>query len=165
MIKSLFAVIAIASLSLASAHAKTVQVPNEDFAIASVTIPDSWEPEEINNGVAGTSPDKAVYLAIVGVGSDKGVNAEIDDTFAMLKEHNVELDQSSKKENKFKVNGLDAEEMLFKGKDEDGPASVSITFIPVKDKLLVLTYWVTTEKEKKNQEGVAKILNSIKPKG
>lgn len=152
-----------ASLAFVSAHAKTLKVPNEDFAIASITIPDSWEPEEVTNGWAGTSPDKAVYLAIVGVGSEKGVSAEIDDTFAMLKEHKVDLDQSSKKENKFKVNGLDAEEMIFKGKDEDGPASVSITFIPVKDKLLVLTYWVTTSKEEKHQEEVGKILNSLKP--
>lgn len=165
MIKPLFAAAALALLSLASLQAKTMQVPSEDFAIASVTIPDSWGPEEINNGVAGTSPDKAVYLAVVGVGSEKGMNAEIDDTFAMLKEHNVDLDQSSKKDNKFKVNGLDADEMVFKGKDEDGPATISITFIPVNDKVLVLTYWVTTEKEKAHQAEVAKILNSIKPKG
>ncbi|MDQ6808774.1 MAG: histidine kinase [Verrucomicrobiota bacterium] len=163
MIKTLFATLVIVSVGLVSAQAKTVKIPNEDFAIASINIPDSWGPEEINNGYAGTSPDKAVYLAIVGVGSEKGMNAEIDDTFAMLKEHKVDLDQKSKKENKFKVNGLDAEEMIFSGKDEDGPASVSITFVTVKDKMLVLTYWVSTEDEKKHQEEVGKILNSLKP--
>lgn len=129
MIKTLFAALIIASLSLAVVDAKTMKVPSDDSAFASVNIPDSWEPEEITNGVSGTSPDKAVFLSVVGVENEKGVNAEIEDTFAMLKEHKVDLDQSSKKENKFKVNGLDAEEMLFKGKDEDGPASVSITFI------------------------------------
>lgn len=163
MIKTLFASLVIASIAILSAQAKTVKIPNEDFAIATINIPDSWGPEEVNNGYAGTSPDKAVYLSIVGVGSEKGINAEIDDTFAMLKEHNVELDQKSKKDNKFKVNGLEADEMIFQGKDDDGPAAVSITFITVKDKILVLTYWVSTEDEKKHQEEVGTILNSLKP--
>ncbi len=163
MFKTLLSALIIASVSIVSAHAKTVKVPSDDSAFASVNIPDSWEPEEITNGVSGTSPDKAVFLSVVGVDNEKGMNAEIEDTFAMLKEHNVDLDQSSKKENKFKVNGLDAEEMIFKGKDEDGPAPVSITFITVKDKLLVLTYWVTTAEEKEHQEEVGKILNSLKP--
>jgi hypothetical protein len=151
------------SVGAISAHAKTLKVPSDEFAIASIDIPDDWEPDEITNGVAGTSDDGAVYLAVVAVGSEKGMNAEIDDTFAMLKEHNVELDKASKKENKFKINGLDAEEMLFQGKDEDGPTAVSITFVTVKDKLVVLTYWVSTADEKKHQEEVGKILKSLKP--
>ena len=137
-------------------------MPNEEFPIATIDIPESWEPEEINNGVAGTSDDGAVYLSVVAVGSDKGVKAELDDVFAMLKEHDVELDQATKKENKFKLNGLDAEEMVFQGKDEDGAASVSITFVTIKDKLLVITYWVSTEEEKKHQDEVSKIIGTLK---
>jgi len=163
MIKSLLAVMLASVSCLTASQAKTLKVPNDDFAIASINIPDSWEQEEITNGVAGTSPDGAVYLAVVGVGSGKGMDAEIDNTFEMLKAHNVELDQSSKKENKFKINGLDAEELLFSGKDEDGPASVSITFVPVKDKVLVVTYWVSTEDEKKHAAEVGKIVSSLKP--
>jgi hypothetical protein len=162
MTKAILTLLIIGSLSTISAQAKTMKVPNEDFAIASINIPDSWEPEEITNGVAGTSPDKAVYIAVVGVGSDKGMKAEIDDTFEMLKEHKVDLDESTKKENKFKINGLDAEEMLYQGKDEDGPAAVSITFVPIKDKLLVITYWVSTEQEKKHSDEVGKIVQSLK---
>ena len=162
MIKSVSALFAIVLLGTISAQAKTLKVPSDEFPVASVSIPDSWEPEEINNGVAGTSEDGAVYLAVVAVGNEKGMNAEIDDTFAMLKEHNVELDQDSKKENKFKVNGFDAEEMLFQGKDEDGPAAVSITFVTIKDKIIVMTYWVSTEDEKKHQEEVGKIVKSLK---
>ena len=163
MTKTIFSLFLISALSLFSAQAKTFKVPSDDFAIASIDIPDSWDPDEINNGVAGTSDDGAVYLAVVAVGSEKGMNAEIDDTFAMLKEHNVELDQATKKENKFKINNLDAEEMLYQGKDEDGPAAVSITFVTIKDKLVVLTYWVSTADEKKHQEEVGKIIRSLKP--
>lgn len=153
----------LADLGNVAANAKPMKVPDDDFAIASINLPNDWDPEEINNGVAGTSKDEAVYLAVVAVGSDKGMNAEIEDTFAMLKEHNVVLDDSSKKENKFKINGLDADELLFQGKDEDGPAAVSITFVPMKDKVVVLTYWVSTKEEAKHQEEVGKIVSSLKP--
>ena len=115
------------------------------------------------NGVGGTSEDGAVYIAVVAVGSEKGMNSTIEETFAMLKEHDVVLDQATKKENKFKINGLDAEELLYQGKDEDGPTVISITFIPIKDKVVVMTYWVSTEDEKKHQEEVGKIVNSLKP--
>ncbi len=163
MIKSILTVLLLASAGLTALEAKTIKVPSDEFPIASINLPAGWEPEEVNNGVAGTSPDGAVYLACVAVGSEKGMDAEIDDTFAMLKEHKVVLDQSSKKENKFKINGFDAEEMLFQGKDEDGPAAVSITFVTMKDKVVVLTYWVSTEDETKHLEEVGKIVNSLKP--
>ena len=161
MIKPILTLLLAASLGVISAHAKTMKLPNDDFAIASINIPDSWEPEEVTNGVAGNSPDKAVYLSVVAVGSEKGMKAEIDDTFEMLKEHNVELDEKSKKENKFKINGLDAEELLYQGKDEDGAAGISITFVTMKDKLIIMTYWVSTAEEKKHQEEVGKIVNSL----
>ena len=156
----------IAAISLAAtapSFAKTVKLPNDDFAIASIDFPSNWDPEEIDNGVAGGSPDEAVYLAAVAVGSEKGMNAEIEDTFEFLKDHNVELDKASKTENKFKIGNLEAEELTFQGKDEDGPASVSIAFVTVKDKVVVLTYWVSTDKEKEHQEVVGKILRSLKP--
>jgi len=155
--------VALLGLTLATpAFAKTMKLPNDEFAVASIDFPSSWEPEEINNGVAGESPDKAVFLAAVAVGSEKGMNAELDDTFQFLKEHNVELDQKSKSEDKFKIGNLEAEELTFQGKDEDGPAAVSIAFVPVKDKVIVLTYWVSTDKEKDHQDEVGKILRSLK---
>ena len=162
MIKHLITLTLIATLSTVSAHAKTMKVPSEDAAVASIAFPDSWEPEEIESGVAAQSSDEAVYMAIVAVASEKGMDKEIEDTFAMLKEHNVELDQSTKKENKFKIGGYDAEEMLFQGKDEDGATAVSITFVPIKDKVVVITYWVSTADEAKHAEEVGAIVKSIK---
>jgi hypothetical protein len=162
MIKNVLTVVIFSSLIVGSAFAKTFKLPNDDFAIASITFPSDWEPEEINNGVAGESPDSAVFLAAVAVGSEKGMNAELDDTFDFLKEHHVEFDKDSKKENKFELDGKQVDELIFHGKDEDGPCSVSISFIPIKDKVVVMTYWVTTAKEKEHQEEVGKILKSLK---
>jgi hypothetical protein len=162
MIKSIFTFIAVSSLLAAPAFAKTLGLPNEEFAIASIDIPDAWEPEEVPNGFSGTSPDKAVYLAVVAVDSEKGMEAELNDTFAMLEEEKVDLDKSTKSEDKFKVNGIEASEITYQGKDKDGPAAVTIAFVPIKDKVVVFTYWVSTENEKKHQKEVGKILNSLK---
>jgi PsbP-like protein len=160
--KTLLTLLTLAILGTISAEAKTFKLPDDDFAIASIDMPDSWKPKEIDGGVAGQSPDDAVYLSVVAVGSEKGMNAEIDDTFEMLKSHNVELDESTKKEQKFKIGNLDATELLYQGKDDDGPAAISIVFVPIKDKLIIMTYWVTTAKEKEHQAAVGKIVNSLK---
>src|SRR3954454_6746494 len=113
--KTLLALITVAVLTAIPAQAKTFKLPNEDFAIASIDMPDSWKPKEADTGVYGESADGAVYLSVVAVGSEKGMSAEIDDTFEMLKTHNVTLDDASKKEQKFKIGALDATELLFQG--------------------------------------------------
>jgi len=160
--KKLITLIAVVFLGVIAADAKTFKLPNEDFAIASIDMPDSWKPKAVENGVWGQSSDDAVYISVVAVGSEKGMQGEIEDTFEMLKGHNVTLDDSTKKENKFKAGAFDATELLYQGKDEDGPAAVSITFVAVKDKLIILTYWVTTAKEKEHQQEVGQIVNSLK---
>ena len=85
----------------------------------------------------------------------------------MLKEHGVEADQSSKKVNKIEINGLDAEEMLFQGKEKLGshvtPVSITIIVVPIKDKVIVLTHFVSTEDESKSKEAVGKMVKSLKP--
>ena len=161
--KTLLTILAIAFLTTISMDAKTYKLPNDDFAIASIDMPDSWKPKVVENGIYGQSADDAVYISVVAVGSEKGMEGEIDDTFEMLKTHNVTLDESSKKENKFKIGSLDATELLFQGKDEDGAAAISICFVPIKDKMIIFTYWVTTAKEKEHQAEVGKIVNSLKP--
>jgi hypothetical protein len=146
--KTLLTLIALAFLGTLTVDAKTFKLPNEDFAIASIDMPDSWNPKEFDNGVAGQSSDDAVYISVVAVGSEKGMSAEIEDTFDMLKKQKV---------------ALDATELLYQGKDEDGPAAISITFVPIKDKLIIFTYWVTTAKEKEHLKEVGTIVNSLKP--
>ncbi|MDQ6626744.1 MAG: histidine kinase, partial [Verrucomicrobiota bacterium] len=80
MKKFLFVALSIVALMTVSARAKTMKLPDEEKPVATITIPDSWEPGEIENGVAGTSDDDAVYLAAVAVSSKKGMDAEIEDT-------------------------------------------------------------------------------------
>lgn len=163
MIKPILALLVVTVLAATSVEAKTVKIPDDETPVASITFPDDWKVEDWEGGYGADSPDNHVYLAAVAVENETDMNAEIDDIFKMLKEHDVTLDESTKKEQTFKVNGLDATELHFQGKDEDGPTGVSIVFIPVKNNLVILTYWVTLAEEEKHQATVGKIINSLKP--
>src|ERR1051325_7618737 len=127
--KTLLSLITLAFVGVLAADAKTYKLPNDDFAIASIDMPDSWKPTVVENGIWGQTEDTAVYMSVVAVGSEKGMNAEIEDTIEMLNKHKVTLDDSTKKENKFKAGAFDATEILYQGKDEDGPTAVTITFV------------------------------------
>ena len=58
--------------------------------VASVTIPDSWNPTEIDHGVEAVSPDDAVYLSIE-VADEQTTDKIIDDIFAFLEENGVKV--------------------------------------------------------------------------
>ena len=143
-----------------SARAESFKLPDK-HPVVSVTFPDSWKPEEIDRGVQGTSADTAVYLSVEASKSEKGMNEIIDGTFDMFKEHKVEIDKDTKKVNKMEIAGEPAEEMLFTGKDEDGPAAISITTFSIDDTVIVISYWVSTDKEAKHGAEVSKIVTSI----
>ena len=163
MIKPFLSLLFLAALSVATADAQTYKLPTDEDPVASITFPQGWDVEEMEGGYGGNSPDEHVYLAAVVAKDETDMNSQIDETFEMLKEYKVELDTDSKKENKFKINGMEATELLFQGKDEDGPCGISISFVPIKNNLVILTYWVTTAEEAKHQATVGKIVNSLKP--
>jgi hypothetical protein len=157
--------IATAALSLLSAgslSAKEFKLPNADFAIASVDIPDSWEPEAIDNGVEAQTKDTSFYLSIVAAGTGKSVEEDISATEDMIKEHKVKIDESSQKTGKGKVNGFDTESFTIKGKDEDGPCTVTILLVSIKDKVLIFTYWFTDSELSKHEKEVDAIQSSLK---
>ncbi len=143
------------------ALAGTFKLP-EKKPLVSLTIPDSWKPEMIDKGVEGQSADGGVFLSAEITRTEKDMNSIIDDTLAMLKESKVTLSKASRKETKSYINGLAADELLYEGKDERGPTTVSITFVSVKDAVLVFTYWVTPEGEKQHEQELNALVQSIK---
>ncbi|HEX8313068.1 MAG TPA: PsbP-related protein [Chthoniobacteraceae bacterium] len=163
MFKSLFTLLAVASLTVLSAEAKSFKLPAARGAVATIAFPDDWKVEAIEGGHGGNSADEHVYLSAVVVKDETDMNASLESVFEMLKEHNVELDETSKKETKFDHYGTEASELTFSGKDKDGPTTVSIAFVPMNGNLVILTYWVTTAEEEKHQVTVGKIVNSLKP--
>ena len=161
---ALLSALTLATGLVSSARAETFKLPDK-HPVVSVTYPDSWKPEEIDRGVQGQSSDGAIYLSVEASKSEKGMNEIIDGTFDMFKEHKVVIDKDTKKVNKMQIAGEDAEEMLFTGKDEDGPAAISITTLTVGDSVIVISYWSSTDEEAKHRTEISKIVNSIKPLG
>ena len=149
-------------LSLGRLSAKEIKLPDAEFAIASVNIPNGWKPEAVDHGVEAVSADGAIYLSAVAVGSEKGMQAEIDATFEMLKEHKVKINESTKKEGKGKINAFETTSLTFKGKDEDGPCTISIIFVPIKGKVLIMTFWYSDEDIEKHAKTMDGILDSLK---
>lgn len=146
----------------ASALAETFTMPDAKPA-ASITIPDTWETEEIEDGVEATSPDKLVYIAAEFV---KASNVEdaTKEAIAYLIENGVEIDAATKKEKTFKIGDLEAFEVEWKGKDSDGPTEVSVAIVVIAPKkLMFLTYWATPEGGKANAADLGAIALSVKP--
>jgi hypothetical protein len=149
-------------LQAGSLFGKEFKLPNADFAIASIDIPGSWKPEAVDNGVEAQSKDGSFYLSIVAAGSEKGVQADIDATKDMLKEHKVKIDDSTQKTGKGDVNGFPTESVTIKGKDEDGPCTITILIVSIKEKVLIFTYWFNDSELSKHEKEVETIQKSLK---
>ena len=147
--------------SVAYSNGRTVNLPNDEFAIASITFPSSWRLSPVPNGMEGTSPDGAVYISVVAVGNSSGLVKDLKETQQILEKHKVTLDKSSQSENRFTVNGLPARELVYQGKDEDGRATVSFCKFDLGDKMIVTTYWVSTAQEKPHADEVRRIVLSL----
>lgn len=152
---------ALAGSLAGSAEAKTIGLPDES-PVANVMIPDSWKPEDIDDGVQAHSPDGSVYLSIE-VGDVGNINDLIDNTFAYLKKNKVRIDESTKKDTEITLNGLSVKDITWTGRDKDGPTVVGVSLIAVpSEKVLILTHWASPEGEKKYNDAIAAIMQSIK---
>ncbi len=155
----LFAALFAVALPLAT-QAKTYPIPDDD-AVATVTLPDSWDVDDLDDGIEVTSPDESVYVAIEAEDLLDVKSATVE-AFKFFDEKGITIDKDSQKQNEFSVGGMKAFELAFKGRDEDGPTNVSVTVVTVSEKkVLMITYWASDEGEKANAEGLSKIINSI----
>ena len=145
-----------------AALAAEIRLP-ADSPVASVTIPDSWNPTEIDHGIEAVSPGDAVYLSIE-VADEKTTNKIIDDIFAFLDENGVKVDPATQTEADNKLNGMDVSTIDWEGEDEDGPVSVGVTLLsPRPGKLLLMTYWGSKGEQEKHLNDFVAIIASIKP--
>ena len=122
MLKSLLAACLLFALPTL-ANAKAFKI-GDDEPVSWVSIPDTWEPSEIDNGVEGTSPDKETYVAaeIVDAKEIDDAVKEEDKFFAKQK---IKIKPDTKKEKETTVNGLKAFDYSWDATDADGPTHVS----------------------------------------
>ncbi len=161
MIRSAFIALGALVLLPGLAIAKTFPVPTDD-PIATVSIPESWNPEPYEGGVEATSEDGKIYVAIEQVAADD-VKSATEEGIKFFVKQGVDIDANSMKTKQIKINALDAFDITFTGKDKDGPANVSLTLVATNSsgKFLLLYYWGSPEGEKANIGDLKKISDSI----
>ena len=136
-------------------------IPSQD-AIATISIPDDWKPNETENGIEMNSPDAGIYVdAEVVKGVD--ITSAVAETVKLLTKQGLVIDESSKQQSDSEKNGLKMHDLLFKGKDNDGPTNFSITLIETStpDKYLMLTFWGSDEAVKANDKILGEISQSV----
>lgn len=143
------------------AFAGTFAIP-ADEPVATVSIPDAWEPKPYDGGAEGTSPDGKVYVAIEMVKADD-VGKATEDGIKWFAKQGVEIDPATMKTKDIKINDLPAFDITMSGKDKDGPAEVSLTLVATNSptKFLFLYYWGSPEGAKANMDALMKIGNSL----
>ena len=140
--------------------AGTHKVPSED-PVATVTIPDEWKTDNVEGGIEATSNDGEVYLAIEETDSDS-IKESLDEAVKYLKSKGVTVTESSMKQEEGKLGEMDVVDISWNGKDEDGPAKISLTIVAVtKTRGLLVIYWASPTGEKKHAQALAGIAKSI----
>lgn len=162
-IPRLFAAV-ILSLLVNSTIAGVVNVPAKR-PVVTIEIPDSWDPEETEKGIAVESADKVATVFFEIAASEKGMNSLLDENIDWLvKDQGVNINIASKKEQDFLVGGMKSSLMAYDANSKEfGPSKVGFIFTTIGKKLLVTTYWLTVKGFAKQEAALDGILASVKP--
>lgn len=154
------AVLAILSCLPGLAEAKTIKLTG-NRPVASVTIPDSWSPDEYDGGVEAQSPDDEVYVA-VEMSSVKGLESAASEAMKFFRKQGVTV-KGEPVQSEHKLNGMDVVDLAWQGRDKDGEAEISLSFVIVSEtRVLLLYYWGSPAGGTKHRQTLSGILNSIK---
>lgn len=148
---------------LAPVSAKTYPIPSEN-PVATISIPNSWEPNEYDKGVEGTSKDGQFYFAVEAVDS-KDVGEATKEAMNWFKKQGVKLDNDSRSANETTLNDLPVLSMTFKGRDKDGPTEVTLILVKVlkPNSFLMIYAWGSEKAALANVKDIDKILASLTP--
>lgn len=157
------AAVAISLLLTSLAPAGTVNIP-KDEPVISVSIPDSWKPEETDKGITCESPDQ-VATVIFEVTSAKGANALVDENIDWLvKDQGIQIDAASKTDQNFETAGLKWAQISWSGNSKEwGPAAVGFVFTHAGNgKMVTVTYWISKKGSEKDKPVITTMFDSVK---
>ena len=156
--------IAALSLTVLAAQAGVIRFPENRPAV-SINIPDSWNPETLPKGVTAESPDGVATLIFEFAKSEKDLDGIIDENIDWLvKEHGVRINANSKQEDKGAAGGIASDVLFYDANHKEyGPARVGFMFTPVKNGVLVTTFWVSKDGASKHLGAINRILSTVRP--
>lgn len=160
LLASVLAIVLLPALGFA----ESIQIPKDEPA-ASLTIPDSWEPEDSDGGILAESPDNVATVFFKVVATEKEIGTLIDDSIDWLtEEHDVKIDAKSKSEKDFEDGDRKWSRISWDGVSKEwGPAVVGFLFTDLGNgKVLTVTYWISKKDSEKNLDVLANIFSSVK---
>ena len=145
------------------AFAKTYAIPSQN-PVATINIPSSWEPNEYDGGVEGTSKDGQFYFAIEAVDS-KDIGEATKEGINFFKKQGVQFDVNSQTTIESVLNDLPVLTITFKGRDKDGPTEITLVLVKTlkKNRFLLIYGWGSESAVEANSKDIDKILTSLTP--
>jgi len=147
-----------------SAMAGVVNVPAKN-PVVTVEVPDSWDPQETDKGIAIESADKVATVFFEIAASEKGMKSLIDESIDWLvKDQGVNINLASKRDQDILVGGMKSSLLAYDAYSKEfGPSKVGFMFTSIGKRLLVTTYWVTVKGFSKQEAVLDRIFESVKP--
>ena len=141
--------------------AKTFGIPS-DNPVATISIPEKWEPEPYEDGVEAKSPDDGVYVAVEMVRASD-VGSATKEGVEWFSKQGIKLDEESLKSQEMKVNGLDTFNIYMTGKDDKGPTEADLTLVATnaQGKFLMIYFWGSEKAQKENADDLKAIAASL----
>ena len=156
-------VVALAALLMmpVGAFAKTFPIPPDD-PIATISIPEKWEPQPYEGGVEATSPDGAVYVAVEMVRASD-VESATTEGIEWFGEQGVKIDLNSVKTQEMKLNGLDAFDIEMAGEDSKDATEAGLTLVATnaQGKFLMVYFWGSDKAQQDNIDDLKSIAQSL----
>ena len=142
-----------------AAYAKVFTL-GDDAPVASIEVPDSWEPETYEDGVSGTSPDGMYMYAEVVDAAD--LEGAVTEGIKYLQGEGVSLDDATMKSGNVKMGAYDVVLREWHGKDKEGEAVVTLGVVVLsEDKMMLVVSWASPEADKKNGPDMQKMLATV----
>ena len=144
-----------------AAFAKTFPIPSDD-PIATISIPEKWEPQPYEGGVEATSADGAVYVAVEMVRASD-VESATTEGIEWFAKQGVKIDVNSLKTQEVKLNGLDAFDIEMAGEDSKGPTQAGLTLVATnaQGKFLMVYFWGSEKGQQDNIADLKSIAQSL----
>lgn len=150
-----------------AAAAKEFSLPSKGSVIASISIPENWKSETVEQGVLAQSEDAKISVsvgALTALKELKELEVYGETTIQKyVKERGLKIDESSQREGSVKVDGLDTMTLTLKATGKDGPSTIMLFTVPMlKAKPVVIVFWWSDKEFSTHSEELDKIMDSLK---
>lgn len=151
---------ALIALTIPTAAYAKVFTLGDDAPVATIDVPDTWEPEEYANGVTGSSPD-GMYMSAEVVNADD-LEGAVTEGIQFLQGEGVTLDDSTMKSGNVKMGAYDVVIREWHGKDKEGEAVITLGVVVMSEtQMMLVMSWATPEIDKINGPDMQKMLATV----